>query len=129
VSKSLIAIAGIGIAGCVLLSVMMQQLVERKKVHDEVRPLAAFEVQHRDDLVAPLAVHEESHGVTARLAVLARVRATVDRPAFAAAIAAAAWQQLRDDPLIGEVHVTVRDADGQPAYSLVAPRPASSPPR
>ena len=128
-SKSILAIAGIGLAGCILLSVMMQQLVEQKKVRDVERPLATFEVQHRDQLVAPLAVHEETFGAVARLVVTARVATAVDRPAFAASIAAAAWQQLRDDPLVHEVHVTVRDAGGRQPHTLVVPRPASMPPR
>lgn len=129
VSKSLLAIAGIGVAGCILLSSMMKQLVQHKQANAEAPPFAAIERRHQQQLVGALQVHEESVGMTSRLVVRGRVAAGVDKRALATAMAAELWQRRADDAGLFEVEVTLRDADGSQPVTTTSPRPRPASPR
>lgn len=125
VSKSLLAIAGIGIAGCLLLSWMMQDLVRRRPPRDGAscapRLMAAF----GDQLAAPLVVREEQEGTSLRLVVHGRVKAAQDKTVLATAIGAEVWRHLGPQAQATEVRVTLRDAEGGGPVSQVVARPSA----
>lgn len=126
VNKSVLAISGIGVAGCVLLSVMMKELVAHKPAK---RPawLVALESEYREQLVGPLATHEEDEGGAVRAVVFGAARAGSDRSALALAIANSAARLLRDANALTEVQVTLHDPDGKQPQSALVPR--ARPPR
>lgn len=119
-SKSILTIAGIGIAGCLLLSLMMKELAQHRGRRAPRQPVApAF----AERLTGPLRVTEEWHGERVRVVVLGRVRPGQDKRALAAAIGSDLWRSVGGDPAVDEVHVTLRDADGGGPEAVFVPRP------
>jgi hypothetical protein len=127
-SKSLLAIGGIGIAGCVLLSVMMQQIASQTQTKTQ-RPdwLVMLESEHGEQLVGSLAMHEEDDRGATRIVVSGTAKAGCDRAALARAIANSANRLLRDANAITGVQVTLCDPDGQRSQSELVPH--ARPPR
>lgn len=126
VSKTVLAIVGIGIGGCLLLSLMMKQLVQHQVARQEAPLVPGLMKIFGKQLAGPLATREEFEGASLRLVVHGRVAPQQDKQALAAAIGNEVWQRLAETPPT-EVCVTLRDADGTAPLSQVVARP--SPPR
>jgi hypothetical protein len=126
VSKTVVTIAGIGVAGCVLLAAMMKQLVQHQQAQRDATDAGAVGARFASRLAAPLALREEHEGMRVRLVAHARAAPGEDRQQLADAVAAALWRQCAAGERIAEVEVVVRADDGS-AVTARAPRPA--PPR
>ncbi len=124
VPKAAFAIAGIGVAGCVLLASMMKQLVQHRRTQQDAPTVAAVAQQFAPRLASPLALREEHDGDRVRLVAHARAAAGEDRARLAGAIAAALSRRAHDDERVGEIEVTLRDANGDAPVSALVRRPA-----
>ncbi|HKB37091.1 MAG TPA: hypothetical protein VKD72_11600 [Gemmataceae bacterium] len=128
--KSIYAIAGLGIAGCIMLSLMMKNLVHMQQ-HRSASPQLQqqLEAKFGAQLVTPLQLHEEAVNGRVRLVASACVTAGLKKDRFAETVAAAIWQQLSSsDPKTKEVEVVVNDERGGTAVTFVFDRPATPPP-
>ena len=123
-SKTILAIVGIGIAGCLLLSLTMRQLVQHQLVQREAPGLPAVSARFAERLAGPLAMHEEHHGMSTRLVVSGRAASNEDQQSLAGAIAAEVWQTLGADDSGTDVMVKLRDAQGRTPVSTVTARPS-----
>lgn len=121
-TKTPLAIGAIGVAGCVLLSLIMKQLVaEQSRAEAPVR--RSLEAGFREQIVGRLAVHEEQDGDRVMLVVQGQARADVDRRALADRMVQAAWQLLPARTAIAQVQVRLRDAVGQQPVAAWSARP------
>lgn len=124
VNKSLLAIAGLGLGGCVLLSVLMKQVVAIDAEQRQLPFLPALQARFGAQLDGALRVKEESTDGATRWLVNARVRDGVDAVRLAPAIGAELWLHAgRAGSAASEARIVLRCEDGSPAVSLVVPRP------
>jgi hypothetical protein len=128
VSKSLIAIAGIGLAGCCVLAWMMNHLVTKHVERNEGSLRQALEGTFTAQLDGPVAVHEEKEGTRRRFVVNARGR-VADCRQLATALGSSAWLHLTAPPappmtVATEVVVSVRPPSGEPV-TITVPAPAA----
>ena len=84
-------IAGLGIAACALLSLMMKQAMSLSSERAKVPYAAALEARFAQELAAPLQIRDERTDAGVRLVVLARFEPGVDAAKTAAAIGAEVW--------------------------------------
>lgn len=127
VSKSLLAIVGLGAAGCLVLSLLMQQLLDARQNQTKSPIAQALEVQFEGRLVGPVKVAEERTGEVARLRVQFCVLAGLQKPRLAEMAGATAWSLLRGTAAApDEVLVVVDDDEHGPTERLSVPRPARS---
>lgn len=84
-------IAGLGIAACALLSLMMKQAMSLSSERAKVPYAAALEARFAQKLAAPLQIRDERTDAGLRLVVLARFEPGVDAAKTAAAIGAEVW--------------------------------------
>lgn len=124
VSKSILAIVGLGIGGCLLLSLMMKQLMQHQAVKQQVASPPVLAAAFGKQLVGPLSVREEHEGGAVRLVVHGRVAAKQDKLALATAIGAEVWKRVGGEMQPSEVKVTLRDADGSAPVTQIVARPA-----
>ncbi len=122
-TKTPLAIGAIGVAGCVLLSLMMKQLVGEQQSRGEVPVRRSLEAGFREQIVGRLAVHEEQDGDRVMLVVQGQARADVDRRALADRMVQATWQLLPAQTAIAQVQVRLRDAVGQEPVAAWSARP------
>lgn len=130
VPKSIYAIAGLGIAGCIMLSLMMKNLVQMQQ-HRSASPQLQqlLEAKFGAQLVTPLQLHEESVNGRVRLMASACVTAALKKDRFAETVASTIWQQLSSaDTKTKEVEVVVSDERGGTAVTFVFDRPSAPPP-
>ena len=130
VPKSIYAIAGLGIVGCVMLSLMMKNLVQIQQ-HRPASPqlLQLLEAKFAAQLVTPLQLREESANGRVRLVASACVTAGLKKDRFAETVGSTIWQQVSGpETKTTEVEVLVSDERGGTAVSFVFPRPSVTPP-
>lgn len=126
VSKSLLAIAGIGVAGCCMLSWMMNHLVAQRREPASANLERALAATFADRLEGPPTVHEEYEGTRRRFLVSGRGKAG-DLHALAADVGRELWQRLgRGTAPPDEVLVRLRRADGPELTLVVVPPPAKA---
>jgi hypothetical protein len=126
VSKTVLTIAGIGVAGCMLLALMMKQLVQHQQAQQDASGAGGIAARFAGRLAAPLALREEHEGARVRLVAHARAAAGEDRRQLADDIATALWRRFAAAERIDGVDVVVRAADGGGAVTAHAPLPAPS---
>lgn len=124
VTKSLVIMGCVGLAGCVVLSLLMKQAVTLQTERQQVAFLPAVAAKFASQLAAPLRLREERIGGQARLVASARLVAGGDPQRFAEALAAEIWLHVRraGNPA-RQIDLQVRVADGAP-LQIVSPRPA-----
>jgi len=130
VPKSIYAIAGLGIAGCIMLSLMMKNLVQMQQ-HRSASPQLQqlLEAKFAAQLVTPLQLREETLNGRVRIVAAACVTAGLKKDRFAETLGATIWQQVSgSDTKTQEVEVLVGDERGGTAVSFVFPRPTVTPP-
>jgi hypothetical protein len=130
VPKSIYAIAGLGIAGCIMLGLMMKNLVQMQQ-HRSASPQLQqlLEVKFGPQLVTPLQLHEEAANGQVRLVASACVTAGLKKERFAETVASTIWEQLTSsDTKTKEVEVSVSDERGGTAVTFVFDRPSAPPP-
>lgn len=122
-NKSLLAVAGIGIAGCVLLSILMKQVVALDAEQRQLPFLPALEAKFGPRLGHPIKVREQDEAGIVRLHVSARVRDGVDGAQLAREIGADLWlHAVRAGSKATEAVVALRREDGDELLTLVLPR-------
>src|SRR5687768_5059777 len=129
VSKSLFAISGIGVAGCCVLALLMNHLVDRRDTTDGPGLARRLTTAFQPRLSGALTVREEHEGLHRRLVVHGRARGG-DVRELATEIGALAWQRLAratDRPSV--VAVTLRRPAGDGAVTVELPAPATTPTR
>ena len=128
VNKSILAVAGIGIAGCVLLSILMKQVVALDAEQRQLPFLPALEAKFGPRLGHPIKVREQDQAGIVRLHVSARVRDGIDGAQLAREIGADLWlHAVRAGSKATEAVVALRREDGGELLTLVLPRnPAAS---
>lgn len=125
-SRTVLVIAGIGAAGCVLLAWTMKTLVAHQQARPRPAWRAAVEARFGPQLAPPIALREEHDGAGLRVVVHARSDAA-DRGALATAIAAEAWRHAVADARVAVVEITLRDVAGADPVARIVPRAASRP--
>jgi hypothetical protein len=124
VSKSTFAIAALGAGACVLLSLMMQELVQHDGSARRVAYLPSLESKFASRLDGPLRVREEQADGILRLVVTARAVAGLDRERFATALGQEVWlHALRSGTQARDLVVVVRTAGEPRPASVQVPRP------
>ncbi|MFO1030553.1 MAG: hypothetical protein U1F60_05715 [Planctomycetota bacterium] len=110
-SKSPMVIAGLGVAACALLSLMMKQAVSLSSERAKVPYAEALEARFGPRLAAPLRIRDEHTDEGARLVVLARFAPGVDAAKTALAIGEEVWMHAaRAGTAARELVVVERDA-------------------
>lgn len=124
VTKSLVIMGCVGLAGCVMLSLLMKQAVTLQTERTQVPFLPAVAAKFAPQLAAPLRLREERTGGQTRLMASARLWEGGDPQRFAEALAAEIWLHVRraGNPA-RQIELQVRVADGAP-LQIVLPRPA-----
>ncbi|MBL8735335.1 MAG: hypothetical protein JNL12_02795 [Planctomycetes bacterium] len=124
-SKSPMVIAGLGIAACALLSLMMKQAISLTSERAKVPYAEALEARFGQKLAAPLQIRDEQTDAGARLVVLARFEPGVDAAQTAAAIGAEVWMHAtRAGTPARELVVVERDAANRELRRFPFARPA-----
>ena len=125
VPKSIYAIAGLGIAACVMLSLMMKNLVEVQQQRASPQLQQLLEEKFGAQLAAPARLREESVNGRLRLVASACVTAGLAKDRFAEAVGSTIWEQVSSlDMKTKEVEVVVSDERGGAPVSFVIPRPS-----
>lgn len=118
-------IAGLGIAACALLSLMMKQAMSLSSERAKVPYAAALEARFAQELAAPLQIRDERTDAGVRLVVLARFEPGADAARMAAAIGAEVWMHAaRAGTRASELVVVERDAANREVQRFPFARPA-----
>jgi hypothetical protein len=123
VTKSIYAVAGLGLGSCLLLSLMMQHLLELR-TEREKSPLA-LEIQDQfgGRLVGPVDV-VITEGERRRIDVRLRILAGLDKRRFGRTVGEQVWRSVlgtRHEP--SEIVVLVGDEDDGPIESVAVSKP------
>lgn len=124
VSKSVIAVAGIGLAACLGLSVAMQRLLAIQQQQSRSPLALEIEAQWEGRLVGPVRITQEPMPEGFQTLVRMRVLAGLQKERMAVATGGTVWRhalQQRDPPR--EVAVAVADEDGAAPEVFMIPPP------
>jgi len=124
VAKSVIAVAGIGLAACLGLSVAMQRLLAIRQQQSRSLLEQEIEAQLEGRLVGPVRVTREPMPAGFQALVRMRALAGLQKERLAVAAGATVWRHaLRERELPCEVAVAVADEDGGVAENFLIPPP------
>ncbi|HEX6813270.1 MAG TPA: hypothetical protein VF384_16735 [Planctomycetota bacterium] len=123
-SKSIYAILGIGIAACVLLSLVMKNLVEFKQQRAAPQLQLLLEEKFASQLTGPIRLEEIRVDGTPRLVANTCVTARLPKDRFAQNIGSTMWQQVQSTGMKAkEIEVRVSDERGGAPMSFMIPCP------
>ena len=131
-SKSIPVILGLGVAACVLLSLMMKHLVQHQVERTRSPYAPAVETKLGSRLLQPVQIDEERDGDSLRLVVRARVMAGLNKKKLANIIGLEVWlgAQRAGDPPQSVGVILTDDDDGEPLeVEVKAPRGTRPVPR
>ena len=128
VAKSIYAIGGLGIGTCVLLSLMMQHLLQVKTGRS--KPAFALELEevYAGRLAGPVEVSEESVAADGkkRMVLHMRVLAGLHKQRMAQTAGELVWRRMIGEKQVPDVLVVeVGDDAGGPVETVPVPRPSA----
>lgn len=125
VSKSLLAIVGLGAGACLLLSLAMQQVLQEQQERKKPPLAQLLEIQFEGRRVGPVRVAEVREEGRLRLSVRLSVLAGLQKKRIAESVGAIAWTHaLAAGSAPAEVVVEVGDEEQGPVAVLSVPRPS-----
>ena len=123
-SKSLLAIGALGAAACLVMSLMMQHLLEVKQQRDKSPLELELEARFEGRLVGPVKVVTEQDAGKTRLRVQLSVLAGLRKDRVAEAVGTQTWDLVQGTAVRPhEVVVEVGDEDRGPVTTKSVPRP------